>query len=70
VIIPNYYHAGRPGQRGPPAVRVGPDVAGRLRAYYEAQGFVHADDADVPRLTRAGNRSASRYQRPVATVDR
>jgi GNAT superfamily N-acetyltransferase len=44
--------------------------AGRLRAYYEAQGFTHAGDAEVPRLTRAGYRSASRYQRPVATVDR
>jgi GNAT superfamily N-acetyltransferase len=37
----------------------------RLRAYYEAQGFTHAGDADVRRITRPGYRSTSRYERPV-----
>jgi GNAT superfamily N-acetyltransferase len=38
----------------------------RLRAYYEAQGFCHAGDVErVPRTSRPGFRSASRYQRPA-----
>jgi hypothetical protein len=36
----------------------------RLRAYCEAQGFTHAGDVTgLPRNTRPGYRSASRYQR-------
>ena len=38
---------------------------GPLRAYYEAQGFRHAGDGDVPRIQRSGFRAASRYQRRV-----
>jgi len=38
----------------------------RLRAYYRTQGFCHAGDVDlVPRTSRPGFRSASRYQRPI-----
>lgn len=39
----------------------------RLRAYYEALGFTHAGDVtSLPRSTRPGYRSASRYQRAVS----
>ncbi len=39
----------------------------RLRGYYEALGFTHAGDVfDVPRTTRPGYRSASRYQRAAS----
>jgi GNAT superfamily N-acetyltransferase len=39
----------------------------RLRAYYEALGFTHAGDVTgLPRSTRPGYRSASRYQRAVS----
>lgn len=45
-----------------------PDNDG-LRAYYRAQGFSHAGDVDlVPRTSRPGFRSASRYQRPADWV--
>jgi ribosomal protein S18 acetylase RimI-like enzyme len=38
----------------------------RLRAYYEALGFAHAGDVtSLPRSTRPGYRSASRYQRAI-----
>jgi GNAT superfamily N-acetyltransferase len=35
----------------------------RLRSYYESHGFIHAGDVTgLPRQTRPGHRSASRYQ--------
>jgi GNAT superfamily N-acetyltransferase len=37
-----------------------------LRAYYEAQGFVYAGDGKVRRVSRAGYRAASLYQRRVS----
>jgi GNAT superfamily N-acetyltransferase len=51
--------------RGRKVLRLDCDPAnGRLRAYYEVQGFRHAGDVDlVPRTSRPGFRSASRYQR-------
>jgi GNAT superfamily N-acetyltransferase len=54
-------------KRGRKVLRLDCDPANdRLRAYYEAQGFSHAGDVDrVPRTSRPGFRSASRYQRPA-----